>query len=120
MLQSEQETEYHGRRHNADQEHDAKQCRRDRPAEVERPARAVAGRHEERWIGWILVQLTESPVLGDKLARRRPPEAAMRTIADRERQQDARARDPGIPVAEAGAAALPHLHERRRGVRLKR
>src|SRR5437773_5970937 len=74
-----------GERHAGHEDTAEKRDRRE-AAEVQRPARAVSGRHEERRIVSITVKLPEAPVFGDIAKTLRPPETSVGPDADQNRQ----------------------------------
>src|SRR5438874_9361611 len=65
-LKPEEQAEDDRRRHDSDHERDAEQRGGDRTAEVQRPAAAVARRHEKGGVERIVIQVAEPPVFGNE------------------------------------------------------
>src|SRR3954469_24887768 len=80
----------------------------DRPAEIQRPPGAVAGRHEQGWIRRVPVELAKHPVLGDVRLGFRPSEPGMSARADDAGEDDPEELEVEVGTPEPRPLAGPH------------
>jgi hypothetical protein len=106
----EEQPEDDRRSDNAYADDDHHQRDRHRPAEVEGPARAVAGWNKERRITGIPVELAESPVLRDERTLRRLAELPACAGGDDDRQQNTGDFNICVFSSKAATFALTNLH----------